>query len=165
MTIAIYPGSFDPVTNGHFDVLNRASKLFDKVIVVVLSNVSKKSFLSAEKRMELIRESTKHLENIEIDSYEGLTVEYARVNNAKVLIRGLRAVSDFEYEMQMAQANKTLDANLDTIFLVPGMENNFLSSSIVKEIALLGGDISGLVPEPVNKYFEKLVKEKNKLPV
>jgi len=165
LTIAIYPGSFDPVTNGHFDVLNRASKLFDKVIVVVLSNVSKKSFLSAEKRMELIRESTKHLENIEIDSYEGLTVEYARVNNAKVLIRGLRAVSDFEYEMQMAQANKTLDANLDTIFLVPGMENNFLSSSIVKEIALLGGDISGLVPEPVNKYFEKLVKEKNKLPV
>lgn len=158
MTTAIYPGSFDPITNGHFDVLCRASKLFDKVIVVVLSNVSKKSFISTEDRLELIRESSKHIENVEVDSYEGLTVEYAKEKNANVLVRGLRAVSDFEYEMQMAQVNKKLDPNLDTIFLVPRVENNFLSSSIVKEIALLGGDISGIVPEPVLKYFENIVK-------
>jgi len=158
LTTAIYPGSFDPITNGHFDVLCRASKLFDKVIVVVLSNVSKKSFISTEDRLELIRESSKHIENVEVDSYEGLTVEYAKEKNANVLVRGLRAVSDFEYEMQMAQVNKKLDPNLDTIFLVPRVENNFLSSSIVKEIALLGGDISGIVPEPVLKYFENIVK-------
>ncbi len=158
MTTAIYPGSFDPITNGHFDVLNRASKIFDKVIVVALLNSNKKSFLSIETRMELIKESVKNIENIEVDSYEGLTVEYAKTKNAKVLIRGLRAVSDFEYEMQMAQVNKNLNSELDTIFLVPGVENNFLSSSIVKEIALFDGDISGLVPEPVNNYFINLVK-------
>lgn len=158
MTTAIYPGSFDPITNGHFDVLNRASNLFNKVIVVVLSNVSKKTYLSTDTRIELIKESVKDIKNVEVDSYEGLTVEYARAKNAKVLIRGLRAVSDFEYEMQLAQVNKNLDPNLDTIFLVPGVENNFLSSSIVKEIALLGGDISGIVPEPVQKYFANIVK-------
>ncbi|HSA06636.1 MAG TPA: pantetheine-phosphate adenylyltransferase [Candidatus Gastranaerophilales bacterium] len=158
MTIAIYPGSFDPITNGHFDVLYRASKLFEKVIVVVLLNAAKKSFISVENRIELIKESVKDIKNIEVDSFEGLTVKYAKSKNAKVLIRGLRATSDFEYEMQMAQINKTLDANLETIFLVPGVENNFLASSIVKEVALFGGDISGLVPESVNKYFKTLVK-------
>jgi len=158
LTIAIYPGSFDPITNGHFDVLYRASKLFEKVIVVVLLNAAKKSFISVENRIELIKESVKDIKNIEVDSFEGLTVKYAKSKNAKVLIRGLRATSDFEYEMQMAQINKTLDANLETIFLVPGVENNFLASSIVKEVALFGGDISGLVPESVNKYFKTLVK-------
>ena len=158
MTIAIYPGSFDPITNGHFDVLYRASKLFEKVIVAVLSNMNKKSFIPAEIRFELIKESVKHLENVEVDTFDGLTVEYARAKNAKVLIRGLRAVSDFEYEMQIAQINKNLDASLDTIFLVPSVENNFLSSSIVKEIALFGGDISNLAPESVQKYFKKIVK-------
>ncbi len=159
MTTAIYPGSFDPITNGHFDVLCRASEIFDKVIVVVLCNVNKKSYLTTKTRIELVKESVKSIENVKVDSYEGLTVEYARANNAKVLIRGLRAVSDFEYEMQMAQVNKNLDPDLDTIFLVPGVENNFLSSSIVKEIALLGGDISGIVPEPVFKYFENQVRK------
>ncbi len=158
MTTAIYPGSFDPITNGHYDVLYRASKLFEKIIVVVLSNMNKKAFIPAEIRFELIKESTKHLENVEVDIYEGLTVEYARAKNAKVLIRGLRAVSDFEYEMQIAQINKNLDASLDTIFLVPGVENNFLSSSIVKEIALFGGDISNLAPKPVQQYFKNIVK-------
>ncbi len=158
MTTAIYPGSFDPITNGHFDVLSRASKLFDKVILVVLSNSGKKSCLPTETRIKLIKESVEGIENVEVDSYNGLTVEYARARNAKVLIRGLRAISDFEYEMQLAQLNKNLDPNLDTIFLVPRVENNFLSSSIVKEIALLGGDISGIVPEPVKKYFEDIVK-------
>ncbi len=159
MTTAIYPGSFDPITNGHFDVLYRASRLFDKIIVVVLSNVSKKSYLSTDTRIELIKQSVESIKNVKVDSYEGLTVEYARANNAKVLIRGLRAISDFEYEMQLAQLNKNLDPDLDTIFLVPRVENNFLSSSIVKEIALLGGDISGIVPEPVHKYFKNKVKK------
>ena len=156
MTIAIYPGSFDPITNGHFDVLVRASRLFEKVIIVVLSKPDKKSYFSVKIRLELIKESVKHIKNIEVDSYEGLTVKYAEENNAKVLIRGLRAVSDFEYEMQIAQINKNLNDNLDTIFLVPGVENNFLSSSIVKEVALFGGDVSKLVPEAVNKYFKKI---------
>ena len=156
MTIAIYPGSFDPITNGHFDVLVRASRLFEKVIIVVLSKPDKKSYFSVKIRLELIKESVKHIKNVEVDSYEGLTVKYAEENNAKVLIRGLRAVSDFEYEMQIAQINKNLNDNLDTIFLVPGVENNFLSSSIVKEVALFGGDVSKLVPEAVNKYFKKI---------
>ncbi len=155
MVTAIYPGSFDPITNGHYEVLLRASMLFDKVIVVILTNKEKNPFLSTEKRKELIRESVKNIENIEIDSYEGLTVEYAAQKGAQVLIRGLRAVSDFEYEMQMAQTNKSLNSDIDTIFLVPSVENNFVSSSIVKEIAQFGGDISGLVPEPIQEYFEK----------
>lgn len=159
MTTAIYPGSFDPITNGHFEVLCRASKLFDRVIVVVLKNTSKKSQLSVETRIQLIKESVKLIKNVEVDSYEGLTVEYARVKNAQVLIRGLRAVSDFEYEMQLAQLNKTLDPELDTMFLVPSVENNFLSSSLVKEIALYGGDVSSIVPEPVCKYYNNKVKK------
>lgn len=155
LTIAVYPGSFDPVTNGHFDVITRAASLFEKILVVVLCNPNKKSFLSAETRMQLIKESAQDIKNIEVDSYEGLTVNYAKNKNAKVLIRGLRAVSDFEYEMQMAQVNKNLNSELDTIFLVPSVENNFVSSSIVKEIALFGGDISKLVPMPVNKYLKQ----------
>jgi len=155
LVTAIYPGSFDPITNGHYEVLLRASMLFDKVIVVILTNKEKNPFLSIEKRKELIRESVKDIKNIEIDSYEGLTVEYAAKKGAQVLIRGLRAVSDFEYEMQMAQTNKSLNPDVDTIFLVPSVENNFVSSSIVKEIAQFGGDISRLVPEPIQEYFEK----------
>ena len=155
MVTAIYPGSFDPITNGHYEVLERASALFDKVIVVILANKEKNPFLSIETRMELIKESIKSLKNIEIDSYEGLTVEYAKKKGAQVLIRGLRAVSDFEYEMQMAQINKTLNQEIDTIFLVPSLENNFVSSSIVKEIAKFAGDISSLVPVPVQEYFKK----------
>lgn len=158
MVTAIYPGSFDPITNGHFEVLLRASMLFDKVIVVILTNKEKNPCLSTEKRIELIKDSIKDIKNIEVDSYEGLTVEYASQKNAHVLIRGLRAVSDFEYEMQMAQTNKSLNADVDTIFLVPSVENNFVSSSIVKEIAQFGGDISKLVPEPVQKYFEEYNK-------
>ncbi len=162
MVTAIYPGSFDPITNGHYEVLLRASMLFEKVIVVILTNKEKNPFFSTETRIELIKESVKTVKNIETDSYEGLTVEYATKKNAQVLIRGLRAVSDFEYEMQMAQTNKSLNPDVDTIFLVPSVENNFVSSSIVKEIARFGGDISKLVPEPVQKYFEKY-KTDNKM--
>ena len=154
MTTAIYPGSFDPITNGHLDVLERASKIFKKVIMAVLVNPNKNSFLSTETKVALIKESVSHLNNVEVDSFMGLTVEYAKAKNADVLIRGLRAVSDFEYEMQMAQINQNLGPELDTIFLITKVENNFVSSSIVKEISLLGGDISQFVPEPVNRHFK-----------
>lgn len=156
MTIAIYPGSFDPITNGHLDVLERASKIFSKVIIAVLKNPNKTTYLSTETRVNLIKESVSYLDNIEVDSFIGLTVDYARAKGAKVLIRGLRAVSDFEYEMQMAQINQNLGPQLDTIFLVPRVENNFVSSSVVKQVSLLGGDISQFVPEPVNQYFKTI---------
>ena len=156
MTLAIYPGSFDPITNGHLDVLERASKIFEKVIIAVLGNPNKNSFLSIETRVELIKESVSHLKNVEVDSFTGLTVEYAKAKSATVLIRGLRAVSDFEYEMQMAQINQNLGPQLDTIFLITKVENNFVSSSIVKEISLLGGDISQFVPETVNRYLKNM---------
>ena len=158
MTIAIYPGSFDPITNGHIDVLQRASKLFDHVIIAVLVNPSKTPFLPIDVRINLITESVSDLKNVEIDSFNGLTVDYARQKNARILIRGLRAISDFEHEMQMAQINKTLAAEVETIFLVPRVEYNFLSSSLVKEVALLGGDVSQIVPEAVNNYFNSLSK-------
>lgn len=156
MTTAIYPGSFDPITNGHLDVLERASKLFEKVIIAVVINRSKKPFLSTETKVALIQESISHLNNVEVDSFAGLTVEYAKAKNANMLIRGLRAVSDFEYEMQMAQINHNLSPELDTIILITKVENNFVSSSIVKEISLSGGDISQFVPEAVNKHFKNL---------
>ncbi len=158
MITAIYPGSFDPITNGHLDVLERASKLFGKVIIAVLGNPNKKSSLPIETRVRLIKETISHLNNVEVGSFTGLTVDYAKAKGAQVLIRGLRAVSDFEYEMQMAQTNKHLYPQLDTIFLVPRMENNFISSSVIKEISLLGGDITQFVPEPVNKYFKTIDK-------
>jgi len=158
VTTAIYPGSFDPITNGHLDVLERASKLFEKVIISVLGNPNKKSTLPIETRVKLIKDTVSHLPNVEVGSFTGLTVDYAKSKNAQVLIRGLRAVSDFEYEMQMAQTNKHLYPQLDTIFLVPRMENNFISSSVIKEISLLGGDIAQFVPEPVNRYFKTIDK-------
>jgi len=163
LTTAIYPGSFDPITNGHLDVLERASKIFKKVIMAVLVNPNKNSFLSTETKVALIKESVSHLNNVEVDSFMGLTVEYAKAKNADVLIRGLRAVSDFEYEMQMAQINQNLGPQLDTIFLITKVENNFVSSSIVKEISLLGGDISQFVPKPVNTHFNNLKNQKDNM--
>jgi pantetheine-phosphate adenylyltransferase len=160
LTTAVYPGSFDPVTYGHIDVLKRASKLFDHVIIAVLINPVKDPFLPLDVRIKLIKESIRDLKNVEVDSFKGLTVEYAKQKNAKILIRGLRAVSDFEYEMQMAQLNKILSSEVETIFLVPSIEYNFISSSTAKQIALLGGDVSQILPEPVDKYLRKLaVKE------
>lgn len=153
LTIAIYPGSFDPITNGHIDILKRASKLFDNVIIAVLENPAKTPFFSVAERIAMIKETTSVLKNVQVDSFKGLTVDYAKQKNAKVLIRGLRAVSDFEYEMQMAQMNKSLYLDLETIFLVPSVENSFLSSSLVKEVAMLRGDVSQIVPDSVNKLL------------
>ena len=154
MKTAIYPGSFDPITKGHLDVLNRAANIFDKVILVVSVNVNKKSFLPLEDRLTLIKESCKDLENVEVDSFNGLTIEYAKSKNANVLIRGLRAVSDFEYEMQLSQANSALCSDIHTVFLITKPKYNFISSGTVREIALMKGDISKFVPEPVAKYLE-----------
>lgn len=153
MSLAVYPGSFDPITKGHIDVLQRAAKLFDEVIIAVSANTSKKSFLPIDVRMELIRQSIVDIKNVKIDSFSGLTVEYAKQKGAIALIRGLRAVSDFEYEMQMAQMNKSLYPELETVFLVPKSKYNFISSSTVKEVAKFGGDIKKFVTDPVYDYL------------
>lgn len=158
MKIAVYPGSFDPITKGHLDILKNAASIFDKVIIAVAHNGEKKGFLSVEERVELIKKSIPHLENVEVDSFEGLTIEYAKKHNAEVLIRGLRAVSDFEYEMQLSQANSALASEVKTVFLTTKPKYNFISSSTIKEIFLNNGDISKFVPEPVFNYLDKEYK-------
>ena len=143
--IAIYPGSFDPITFGHLDIIKRGSKLFDRVIVAVLSNPSKQPLFSVEQRIEQISYCTKDLNNVEVDSFVGLTVDYAKLRRAGVLLRGLRVLSDFEKELQMAHTNKTLNREIETVFLATAKEYSFLSSSVVKEIARFGGNIDHLV--------------------
>ena len=158
--IAIYPGSFDPITFGHLDIISRGSQLFEKVIVAVLSNPSKQPLFSVEKRIQQISYCTQNLPNVEIDSFVGLTVTYAKLKSAKVLLRGLRVLSDFEKELQMAHTNKTLQEEIETVFLATAKEYSFLSSSVVKEIAQFGGDINHLVPEKIAEdvylYYQKL---------
>ena len=153
--IAIYPGSFDPVTKGHIDILERASKMFDKVIIAVLKNNNKKSLIPVEDRVNLIKEAIKEIKNTEVDSFDGLTVEYARKKGAKFLIRGLRAVSDFEYEMQLSQANMSIAPDIGTVFLITKPKYNFISSGIVKEVASYGEDISKFAPNCVVEYSKR----------
>ncbi len=155
MKIAIYPGSFDPVTKGHIDILQTAAGIFDKVIIAVAKNSEKQGFLPVEKRVELIKKSVKDLKNVEVDAFDGLTIYYAREKGAAVLIRGLRAVSDFEYEMQLSQANSALAPEIKTVFLTTKPKYNFISSSTIKEIFLNKGDISKFVPDAVNEYLQK----------
>ncbi len=147
--IAIYPGSFDPITLGHLDIIERSCKLFEQVIVAVLYNPNKQPLFPAAKRVEQIRACTQHLSNLEVDSFTGLTVEYAKLRNAGVLLRGLRVLSDFEKELQMAHTNKTLWEGIETVFLATTKEYSFLSSSVVKEIAKFNGNIQHLVPKNV----------------
>ncbi len=156
MTTAIYPGSFDPITKGHLDVLKTGSEIFDKVIISVSNNSNKEGFLSIEDRVALIKASVEGLENVEVDSFAGLSVEYAKSKGAKIILRGLRAVSDFEYEMQLSQTNSALSSEIKTVFLITKPKYNFISSSTVKEIMLMGGDISKFVPEPVNEFLSKM---------
>ncbi len=151
MRHAIYPGSFDPVTNGHLDVIERARKLFDEVIVAVAHNDEKQPLFSLEERLDLLRETAGKIDHVRIAEFSGLLVEFARAEKAGAVIRGLRAVSDFEFEFQMALMNRKLDAAIETIFLMPKEEYTYLSSRIVKEIARLGGDVSSLVPVCVAK--------------
>ncbi len=154
----VYPGSFDPVTNGHLDIIERCSKKFGQVIVAVLNNPSKNSMFTNEQRINLLKETTAHLKNVEIDSFSGLLSEYAVQKDCSTMVRGLRAVSDYEYEMQMALVNKKLNENLETLFMVSSTEFVYLSSSIVKEISILGGDIGCFVPPSVEKALQEKIK-------
>lgn len=157
-SIAVCPGSFDPVTNGHLDIIRRGAKVFDEVYVVVLTNSSKKPLFSTDERTELIRKVTKDIKNVKVDSFQGLLVDYAKSIHANAIIRGLRAVSDFEYEMQITSMNRVLNENIETFFIMTNNQYSFLSSSIVKEVAKYNADISELVPWEV----EKALKEKFK---
>lgn len=153
MRIAIYPGSFDPITNGHLDILNRALEIFDKVIVLVAVNPNKSSRFSAEERVAMIKEAVEG-KNVEVDSYQGLTVEYAKARGAKHLIRGLRAVTDFEYEFQLATANDFIDSSIDTVFLMSKNDKSFINSSMIVELYKQGQDVSSLVPPSVVKRLK-----------
>jgi len=153
--IAIYPGSFDPVTNGHIDIAERGLKLFDKVIVAILHNPGKEALFSVKERMELLALSLKDYPNIEIDTFDGLLVDYAAKRNANAILRGMRAVSDFEYEFQLALMNRRLNRDIQTVFLMTGLRWIFTSSSIIKEAARFGGNINGMVPPEVNRRLKE----------
>ena len=149
--IAIYPGSFDPCTNGHLDIIERSSKIFEKVIVAVLLNSSKTPTFTVEERIDLLKTATEHITNVEVVSFNGLLAQFAQDRNAKVIIKGLRAVSDFEYEFQMSLTNTKLNPNVETLFMTTKSENMYLSSSIVREVARYGGDISDMVPKVITE--------------
>ena len=161
MRIGVCPGSFDPVTLGHMDIIERATKIFDKVIVAVLNNPAKQTNFTVEERVTLLKRATEHFPTVEVDSFEGLLADYAKICNATAIVKGLRALSDFEYEFQMALTNKKLNKGLETVFLTTSSDNMFLSSSVVKDIAQFGGDISTLVPACIlNDIKERLCNKK-----
>lgn len=160
MKIAIYPGTFDPLTHGHLDLIERASKLFSKLIVVVGENTSKKPLFDVNERVYMIEQSIKHLNNVSVDSNSELTVEYAKKHNVNILVRGVRAFADFEYEMQMALMNRKLDENIETVFLMPKNEYSYLNSSLIKGIADFDADIKNFVPPVVVKMFRQKRKKK-----
>ena len=155
MAVAVVPGSFDPVTNGHLDIIQRAATIFDRVIVVAARNASKTPLFSLEERLEMLCEVCAPYANVEVDTFEGLLVAYAQGRGATVIVKGLRAVSDFEYELQMASMNRRLAPGVETMFLMTGAEYSYLSSNIVKEIARLGGVVEGLVPSDVEKRLRQ----------
>ncbi len=158
MKIAIYPGTFDPITNGHIDILERAIKLFDTVIITIARNSSKNPLFSERERLQLIKKVTKGYPQVEVDSFDGLLVEYARQKNATALVRGLRAISDFEYEFQMALMNRKLNQRLETVFLMPNEKFTYLNSNIIRELSRLGGDVSDFVPPVVRKALQEKMK-------
>jgi pantetheine-phosphate adenylyltransferase len=155
MIIAVYPGSFDPITNGHLDIIKRANKIFDKIIVVIAKNPRKQSFFSIEEKINMINTVTKEFHGVEVQSFEGLLIDCVKSNNANVILRGMRAISDFEYESQFALINKKMAPEIETIFMVTSTKYSYLNSSIVKEIASLKGSIGDLVPEYVAKKLKK----------
>ncbi len=157
MPYAIVPGSFDPVTNGHLDIIERASRTFDHVTVAVVVNRAKSPMFTIQERVEMLREVCAHLSNVDVDSFDGLLVDYARSHGAGIIVRGLRAVSDFEYELQMALTNRRLLPDIETVFMMTGAEYSYLSSNIVREIALLGGSVEGLVPDSVKQHLRQKI--------
>lgn len=157
--VAVYPGTFDPVTNGHSDLVQRASKLFDGVIVAIAENPSKTPLFSTQKRVEMVKAALVGIENVEVCGFSELLVDFVEKRNANVILRGLRAVSDFEFEMQLASMNRRLNSNIETVFLTPAEENSFISASLVKEIALHGGDVSQFVHSTVVSELSSLVEK------
>jgi pantetheine-phosphate adenylyltransferase len=156
-SVAIYPGSFDPVTNGHLDLIGRGEQMFDHLIVAVLKNVEKEPLFSVPERVEMLKEVTKKWDSVEIDVFEGLLVDYARKRGAGVILRGIRAISDYEYELQMALMNRKLEPRLETVFMLPGESYSYLSAKLVREIAQLGGPLAGLVPPIVEQRLRSKV--------
>jgi pantetheine-phosphate adenylyltransferase len=161
---AVYPGSFNPITNGHVDIIERGLRMFDEIIILIAFNPKKKSLFSVEERMEMIREVIKDRKNVRVDSFDGLVVDYVRVAGANVILRGLRALSDFEYEFQLALINRRLNREIETVFLMTGYKWFYTSSTIIIEAASLGGSVKGLVPEIVDqKLQEKFIGRKERL--
>ena len=155
--LAIYPGSFDPVTNGHLDLIERGTKIFDRLVVSILRNFDKEPLFTVEERVEMLRDVTQPWANVEVDVFSGLLVDYARLRHANVILRGIRAVSDYEYELQMAMMNRKLNKDLETVFMMPAAKYSFLSASIVREVAHLGGPIADLVPPIVEERLRTKV--------
>ena len=158
MRVAVYPGSFDPLTNGHVDIIRRGALMFDRIIVAILLNAEKAPLFTADERVRLIRDVFRDTPSVEADTFDGLLVDYMRQKNATIIVRGLRAVSDFEYEMQMALMNRHLSSDVETVFMMPAEQYTYVSSRLVKEVALLGGSVTGLVPERVEK---RLIEKRN----
>ena len=156
-SVAIYPGSFDPVTNGHLDLIARGEKMFDHLIVAVLKNADKAPLFTLSERLEMLREVTRQWDSVEVDVFDGLLVDYARKRGAGVILRGIRAVSDYEYELQMALMNRKLEPRLETVFMLPGESFSYLSARLVREIAQLGGPLTGLVPPIVEQRLRSKV--------
>ena len=157
MRIAVYPGSFDPVTNGHLDIIRRASRIYDRLIIGVLNNPNKKPMFSVTERIELIRKVTGDIGNVEVDSFTGLLVDFAKMKGAQVIVKGLRTVADFEYEFQMALLNKALNPEYETVFLMTDTKYSYISSSMVKELAGCRGDLTGFVPEVVKEKIKEKI--------
>ena len=161
MKTAIYPGSFDPVTLGHYDIIERSSKIFDKLIVGVLNNSAKSPLFSVEERVNMLKDVTSHFPNVEVQSFAGLLIDFVRSNDANVIVRGLRAITDFEYELQLAQMNRVIAPEIDTLFLTTNLKYAYLSSSMAKEVAMYGGDISSfLAPEIAEEVRKKYAVQK-----
>ncbi len=162
MHVAVCPGSFDPVTNGHLDIIERAAQIFDRLYVTVFTNTGKEPLFTLEERLAMLRAATKGLPNVTVESSDGLLLDYVRQHGAKVIVKGLRAVSDYEYEFRMAMMNRKLDEQVETVFLMSRVEYSYLSSSILKDVARFGGSIEGLVPPEVEAALKKRIQERGK---